>query len=352
MKTYNNNPNFSIVVPGGCNALCPFCFYEPPKTEIKSGEWLAKLKESLTKLPDNFQQISITGGEPTKSAFFWPLIDLLASFKRKNINKVVLTTNGQYLWDRIEDPVNAESFAEVIDHVNISRHAPTFEENVKIFGNTKCIPDDAKLQKICLTLNTMGIDVTLNCVLESWVKTRDQAARFIVWARGIGASAVCFRKPHGTLMPTSVEKSFSAFKSVGEGECPVCRTKSQIIGGMTVTWKASKKEPSKDLKSIYELIFHDDGKLTADWSKEIPVKLENAGGLGGGKSVQHQDAEYEGCGSWVRRKKAPHPCETQAKKSCGSGSDASCSFKNKKGGCGSGGCGHSSASGCGSSGCG
>lgn len=35
METYNQDPNFSIVMPGGCNAECPFCFNNN-KTKPKS----------------------------------------------------------------------------------------------------------------------------------------------------------------------------------------------------------------------------------------------------------------------------------------------------------------------------
>lgn len=53
METYNQDPNFSIVMPGGCNAEYPFCFNNN-KTKSKSCseiKFIIGLWERLKSLP-------------------------------------------------------------------------------------------------------------------------------------------------------------------------------------------------------------------------------------------------------------------------------------------------------------
>ena len=59
------NPNFSIVVPSGCNAACKFCFWEQSRSLSKE-EFLQRLEEVLLELPEDFEQCSITGGVPVR----------------------------------------------------------------------------------------------------------------------------------------------------------------------------------------------------------------------------------------------------------------------------------------------
>ena len=79
--------------------------------------------------------------------------------------------------------------------------------------------------------------------------------------------------------------------------CPVCRNRMQLINGMPVTWKDSLEEPSKELGTIYELVYNENGILTKDWEGNLPINvnlidknnkmlLEKCGGSG----------SYSGCG--------------------------------------------------------
>lgn len=277
------NPNFSIVMPGGCNAKCKFCFWEKNKT---CKNYLENLSNILNKLPDNFTQISITGGEPTISPYLKEVLNLIDKSKFK---KVVLTTNGHKLLETLH------LFEGIVDHVNISRHHDDEEINNKIFG-TKMV-DKKTLKIITNELNKIGIDVTFSSVLNENLKTSKDVKNYINFAKECGSSQIFFRKPHGTISPSSTEKLYEDYK-YDEFKCPACRSRYQLIEGMNIIWKSSLMEPSLELNKIYELIFNEKGELTKDWegnskvdinenfSMDYKLNEECGGGFGGG------------CGSW------------------------------------------------------
>lgn len=258
-----DNPNFTIVVPGGCDAKCKFCFWEytEPCTD-----YLEKLRVVLETLPDDFQQLSISGGEPTLSTYLEDILELLT---RDRWPKVVLTTNGSRLEDYIE-------LLSPVKHVNISRHHYLENVNRSIF-NSSTVPSNSEIKELCDAMNHLGIDVTLNAVITEQLTNVRQ---FIQFAKEINASAVSFRKQHtkdSDLSPTELEKEYSGYAIIGESLCPVCRANFQIIDGMRVGWKSSIAEPSEVYSNkVYELILHPNGKLTMDWAatKEVTILPE------------------------------------------------------------------------------
>lgn len=253
-----NNPNFSIVVPGGCNGKCNFCFWQKTKP---CGNYINILSETLSNLPSQFYQISLTGGEPTISPY---LKSILETINKKKFTKVVLTTNGSNLLETIP------MLEGKVDHINISRHH--FEEDLNNNVFKARMINNRQLKNVISELNKVGIDVTLSAVLNENLKSKKDIKDYINFARTIGASQVFFRKPHGTLEPTKVEKAFESYKGF-ESSCPVCRTKNQLIEGIRVSWKASLEEPSSVMDKIYELIFHEDGTITKDWEGKLKVDV-------------------------------------------------------------------------------
>lgn len=252
------DPNFSIVIPGGCNAKCDFCFW---KKNNACKNYLEKLSDVLYKLPENFNQISITGGEPTISPY---LKDVLNLIDKNKFNKVVLTTNGHKLLETLN------LFENIVDHVNISRHHYDDNINNKIF-RSKMI--DSKKLKISINeLNKIGIDVTLSSVLNEKLKTNNDIKNYINFAKYCGATQIFFRKPHGTIRPSKTERIYENYK-YDEIKCPVCRSRYQLIEGMKVVWKSSLIEPSLKLNKIYELIFNESGELTKDWSGKLKINI-------------------------------------------------------------------------------
>ena len=138
MKIIKDNPNFSILLPSTCNASCKFCFWNRDTT--CSDNYLELVRSQLNNIPDIFDQISLTGGEPTRSKYFAPVLDMIDKNRWK---KVVLTTNGNNLM------VHKDSLNK-IDFINISRHHWDDAENYKIFG-TETVPSKEDLKKFMTT---------------------------------------------------------------------------------------------------------------------------------------------------------------------------------------------------------
>ncbi len=263
-QIYYNNPNFSIVLPGPCQAHCDFCFWTKKKT---ADNYLDRLKYVLDNLPACFTQVSLTGGEPTLSPYFKQVCDILSDHREK-IKKVVLSTNGAKLFKYI-GLINWE-----VDFVNISRHHWNQKENEKIFG-TKNIPTSEHLKKSIDLLK----DVTINCVIKD-MNPKEMITFLKYVYRELGTNKVAFRQEHGTLEPVAIEKYLlKNHKKIGEGSCPVCRSVffdvelDYVPQIMSVAVKYSVMEPSSVIDGIYELILHPDGKLTADWDAKIEVDL-------------------------------------------------------------------------------
>jgi len=296
METVNTviDPNFSIIMPTGCNAKCSFCFWKPKKA---SRDWSQKLLQTLAKLPEQFWQISITGAEPTSD--FLLLAGTLRKIKRykHKFPKVVLTTNGYKLAKFLADPKRYELFGQVVNHVNISRHHWKDDKNLLMFNaKPSSIPTQEELGELCSKLNTLGIDVNLNCVLHHFdfafsprsiygcsSETCNQEASSIHNMLGlvkqVNASSICFRVPSKDDSLTSkhhTEKAFidKGYKEISHSECPVCSSTTYLIDGVRCTWKYSIPEPVDKMQDlIYEAVFHPNGKLTADWKGECELRF-------------------------------------------------------------------------------
>jgi len=179
---------------------------------------------------------------------------------------VVLTTNGGLIG------TIKENLSPIIDHVNISRHHYDEKINQEIFGTENIITDKYLIAFID-DLNKQAIDVTLNCVLTEKMATKKSILDYIQFAKNVGASAVTFRKQHGSLRPSSQEELFNEFAVIDLNSCPVCRTKTQLIKGIKIIWKCSVSEPSEKINKIYELICHPDLLVSRDWKGDKSVNV-------------------------------------------------------------------------------
>lgn len=257
MNILVHNPNFSIVTPFGCNAKCSFCFW---KGEDNCSNFFKNLQEVLNKLPKNFNSISLTGGEPTTNVD--GLLEIVKMINKRY--KVVLTSNSYNLSHFLERLTGG------ISHINISRHSISDTKNNEIFQSKLANTDELKF--ITKIANNKGIDITLSAVLNDELSTKDDILEYINFAKKVGANAVFFRKTHGNLEKTSVEKEFDDLIKI-DVTCPVCRNTEQIIEGMKVTWKASIMEPSNKINGIFELIYQQNGDLTSDWAGKNKIIL-------------------------------------------------------------------------------
>jgi Fe-S cluster biogenesis protein NfuA len=240
----------------------------------------------LENLPNDFYQISLTGGEPTISDYFTPILDIIRLY-RKKFTKVVLTTNGTSL-DKYLNVLNT-----TVDHVNISRHAISDAINNMIFG--KCQTQSWALPNLFNKLNMNGIDVTLNAVLTPKFETGMDLIDYIRFAKEIGATNVVFRKEHGDLLPAPIEKFFENYKVVSEGGCPACYSKTLLINGMNTTFKRSVLNPDEVMNGkIYEVVFQPDGNLYSDWNFKNKIDIPD---INADYKPDPEDYLMESCGS-------------------------------------------------------
>lgn len=259
IKTKNTNPNFTIVLPGTCQAKCGFCFWKEDKN---TSMFLKMLKKSLKKLPDLFNQISISGGEPTLSPVFDEALALIKKFKDKGkIKKVVLTTNGINL---------LKKDLSGIDHINISRHSFNDLDNQKIFG-TIYVPSTKDLQEINTYCNKQGIDVNYNVVIVPGLNDDMNLYQYIFWAKATYASSITFRNQYGEYGVSNIEKKLleDNYKPTVVATCPVCKTSTYLAKGIKVKFHSSDYEPTEsnkfDKDEVYEVILQPNGDLTRDW---------------------------------------------------------------------------------------
>lgn len=266
-----SNPNLSIIAPGPCNMKCGFCFWERDPGEMNDlTSYMAKLSECLKKLPPQFTQVSITGGEPTLCSIIDEILSEIGASGR--FNKVVLTTNGT----KLQELINGGSL-RFVTNINISRHSIYNVVNNVVFGinpNAEILPSIVELGLLNVQLNRLGIETCCNAVIGI---ATEPVSDFIAGMRLAGFTETTFRKQHtsdSNLSPTDYEFSVAHHKIIAHSECPVCRSDLRIINGMKTWWTASIAEPSDVMTDkVYEAVFHPDGKLYADWSKNIEIEL-------------------------------------------------------------------------------
>ena len=262
-KLYNEDPNFSIIAPGSCNAACSFCFANEGKDTLVLNEYMKALSDTLMNLPEPFYQISITGGEPLLSPYIVPILMSIYPHKRKYTN-VLLTTNGTHL-DKFYDYISMS-----VDHINISRHHYDEKENQQIFKGTYDVLD-ADIRHYIDLYSIAGIDVSANCVIDDTTSI-NFIESYIAWAKTIGFAAVRFRKQNGSLDKTEAEQYYRKHAVLWKGTCPICETTLQLIKGCKVYWKKSIVEPTDKTNDIFEVVFGPDGKMYADWQYKIPIE--------------------------------------------------------------------------------
>lgn len=260
-KISGETANFSVILPGSCNAKCGFCFWK--RSTAESPMFAQQLAWFLAALGPKVTQISLTGGEPTLSPVF---DDVITALRQRRETKIVLTTNGAALKEKL--PL----ISGVVQHLNLSRHAIDDAENRSIFG-TDTVPTKAEIAELCDMANTLNIDVMLNKIVPHDYADMDEFTAFVEFAKSVGASSVAFRKDYSvnSLDATPLEKHLG--RAGITRSCPVCATNSYLFHGMPVHFKMSLEEPSEVLPYIYEFIYHPDGKLTEDWKGEKQIEF-------------------------------------------------------------------------------
>ena len=269
------DPNFTILVPGGCNAKCDFCFWNADFGRIRPpADYLDELRHVLLTLPKSFNAISVSGGEPSVSKMLVPILQVIEEVRRsRHYDRVVLTSNGSNL-----TALENVAVEGLIDHLNISRHHYQDAQNEAIFKTT-AIPSTEELTEFIKRIHRMSaVDVCMNAVVAATLQGECEeymcARDLIDYASIHGFNAISLRKVASDVTPTPAEDYFRERYSVKhETKCPVCRGMVQDVDGFEVRWKGSVTEPSIVSKKTYELVFHPDGKTYADWGMKVPVLM-------------------------------------------------------------------------------
>lgn len=97
LRVYQLDPNLTAILPGLCQARCPFCVEPESKVQAQPSEWIKAFQELLeVELPEVFRVLTISGGEPSISPAFADLLAITAELlERGRLKRVVLTTNGK-----------------------------------------------------------------------------------------------------------------------------------------------------------------------------------------------------------------------------------------------------------------
>jgi organic radical activating enzyme len=263
-----HKPNFTIITPGFCNAKCGFCFWNSKDGKIvPPSDYIQSLIKAFNEIPYSIcPALSISGGEPTISGHLGAILHTIKNSNRK-WDRVVLTTNGSALESWLKDDLK---LMEVVTHINISRHHFDDNENQKIF-KSKVVPTTPNIKNIIRNYGNK-YQFNINCIINDST-TEAFIQHMIAYAFvHLEVGSISFRKEAGDVSPTNVEKIFTKRWGIeSSNDCPVCRTTIQVSKDKQILWKGSHPEPSQYLNKLYELVFHPNGKLYADWSRKIEV---------------------------------------------------------------------------------
>lgn len=192
---YNKVITIKLVIPGGCNARCSFCYMKDYK-EVPTGtkeEFLKSYLNSLQHVLDEIENknpvsLDITGNEPTfDSDFLKIILKQLKEFDIQNkVQRVTITTNGFHLKEVIP------YFENVINYVNISAHDYDLYERQKIFGFKTFT--DLEYADLVRELKNIGITTSAVTVIHKpIVNFRDWFDKFVNWCEEIGFIALRLR---------------------------------------------------------------------------------------------------------------------------------------------------------------
>ena len=279
-KDFDNAITIKLVIPGGCNANCSFCYnkhgnkMEIPTAKLKQ-EWLDTFLLSLEQIVikiDGKQPISIdiTGNEPTlDTEFFIKVMHKLRSFSLKNqINRITCTSNG------VGIRKVAPFMKGVVDYVNISVHDYDQERRNSILGSY--FPTDADYKEIVKVLLDNGIHTSavsvIHTEIDNFSNFRDE---FIKWANDIGFVSLRFRYNVYNnndvfldyMKDTLSDKRFYIIQKENTPDSNWCQLSTK--DGFLIFFLKGVADTTKVSPGI-EFVVNDDGKAYADFNKKVP----------------------------------------------------------------------------------
>lgn len=283
-------PNFTIILPGGCSAKCDFC---TERYNVRAARgWVDRVVETLPCLPRRYKQVSISGGEPSTSKHL--LDSRLMSALKGSFSKIVLTTNAQ-------NPARLREYLETHPptHLNVSRHFESDQLNADVFGVR--VASNTALAELMSVCDTNGVDTNINAVYSFGGPDNSQHPRFlnqddphfkswvtgmVDYVRNIGARTLTIRQDHNRMQQLVDVRAVFDLKPVAYKSCPVCSDTVFRMKGVEVHMKTSTAEPEKvgtrkvatTVQNAFELILRPDGKVYSSWVGGEPLDLEGTDG--------------------------------------------------------------------------
>lgn len=198
-RTPSFNLSIKLVIPSGCNKLCPFCFnklnretasYSVNTFKRSFVDSLLQVVNTARKFNPNREiSLDITGNEPTFDVELFTFV--LEKIKRIKylFSKVVLTTNGQNIL------YVCEQMRGVVDIVNVSVHHYLPSERVNAFGCYGIHSDDKYYKNIVKALKNAGIHTTAVAVIYKQLEEGFECyiSTFSKWCKMIGFNDIRLR---------------------------------------------------------------------------------------------------------------------------------------------------------------
>lgn len=257
----NTDLHATVILPGYCNAKCPFCYDLPGNTNDK--DYLKKLRDTLDKIPLEVRKLAITGMETTMSPVFDELLELVKYYKDdERFNFIFLNTNG-FLLDKYNERIGS-----AFDSINISRHAFSDIDNYKIF-KTDTVPSLEKLKFIIPQLR-LESGVNINTVVTddlSRDEKLDKIYKMVDACKYIGANSLTVRfEATERLRKEALIPELDMLDTLQYNANPGCRFWLKKINGLYVVLKYVTKEPTSYSDWNYGYIIQKDLRITRDWA--------------------------------------------------------------------------------------
>ncbi len=196
-EDFKDTISIKLVIPGGCNAKCFFCYGDGYKCSNKNelqekflNNFLDSLEEIILRIePHRKVSLDITGGEPTlDSKYLIKVLNKLRNFYLlERLDKVTLTSNGF----RLKEVTPA--LRGVVDYVNVSIHHYDKEKRDKIFG-VKTFTDDEYKEIVLKLIDNDIIPSAVAIIYKQDNEFEIFRDNMISWAEEIGFSGIRFRK--------------------------------------------------------------------------------------------------------------------------------------------------------------
>lgn len=261
----NTDLHATVILPGYCNAKCPFC-YDLPQG-VNNPNYIEDLKKAIEKIPLEARKFAVTGMETTMSPYFEQLLELSKYYRDTNrFDFAFLNTNG-FLLNKYN-----EKIGEAFDSINISRHAANDEDNYKIFG-TDTIPSLEDLRYLIPQLN-LESGVNINTVITDDLSNEEKMNRIynmIEACKYIGANSLTIRfEATDRLRTEPLIPELNNYETIQCKGNPGCFFWLKKINGLYVVLKYVTKEPTSYSEWNYGYIIQRSLKITRDWAGRKP----------------------------------------------------------------------------------